>query len=61
MEGMAKQYPFVLDPFQETAIACLVGGGVDLRVRAFKPAQQACGQSFTEQQHPISAVAFELC
>jgi superfamily II RNA helicase len=25
-EGLAKQYPFVLDPFQETAIACLVGG-----------------------------------
>ena len=22
----AKQYPFVLDPFQETAIACLVRG-----------------------------------
>lgn len=22
----AKQYPFTLDPFQETSIACLVGG-----------------------------------
>ena len=28
----AKQYPFVLDPFQETAIACLVSGIITIEL-----------------------------